>query len=265
MPESILDTIVAVKHQEVAERTSTRSLNCVKALAKAEPPCREFVDALRNRHGKRIALIAEVKKASPSAGLIRQNFDAAAIAKTYEASGADCLSVLTDEQFFQGHDNFLTLARSAVSLPVLRKDFIIDAYQVYEARSIGADAILLIAAILSKAQIAEYQAIAHELGMATLVEVHTEAEMAVAADLACPLIGINSRDLATFTTDLLTVVRLARLSPHGSLLVAESGIKLPTDIDQVLAAGAEAILVGETFTRCEDIGEAVRLLMSHTA
>jgi indole-3-glycerol phosphate synthase len=225
-------------------------------------PPRDFLGALQQPKQGQISLIAEVKKASPSAGVIRPDFDPVQIARIYEESGASCLSVLTDEKFFQGHDDYLKAVREAVALPVIRKDFIVNEWQVYESRWLGADAILLIVAALAPAQIAEYAALAHELNMAVLVEVHTEAEMEVALNAKATLIGINSRDLNTFVTDLGTVERLAAMVPSNVTLVAESGLKTAADVNRVAAAGAKAILVGETFMRAPDIGEAVRELMA---
>ena len=261
MPEpTILDTILTHKRKEVAARKAktpyieeaTRGIGWV---------CRDFLLALQAPPVGTLALIAEVKKASPSAGVIRPGFDPIQIARVYEQSGAACLSVLTDERFFQGHDGYLTAIRTAVDLPLLRKDFIIDTFQIYEARAIGADAILLIAAALSPTQLADYRALAGEIGMASLVEVHTEAEMQIALDVGAKLIGINSRDLNTFVTDLGTVERLAAMVPDGVTLVAESGIKTLADVRRVAEAGAKAVLVGETFMRAPDIGAAVHELM----
>jgi len=261
MPDAtILDKIVAHKKGEVAARKADTPLADIRARAQSEPPARDFLGALRTPPGP-MALIAEVKKASPSAGVIRADFDPVAIARIYDENGAACFSVLTDERFFQGHDSYLALVKTATTRPVLRKDFTVDAYQVYEARSLGADAVLLIAAVLSEAQIAEYAGIARELGMAALVEVHTDAEMAVASSVGAELVGINARDLARFVTDLSTVERLAPLAPTGALLVAESGIKTPADVARVRSAGASAILVGETLMRSDDIGAAVRTLL----
>lgn len=261
MPEpTILDTILAHKREEVAARKA--KMPYIEEAARGIGwVCRDFYQALLAPPVGSVALIAEVKKASPSAGVIRPGFDPVQIARVYEQSGAACLSVLTDEHFFQGHDGYLTAIRVAVDLPLLRKDFIVDAYQIYEARAIGADAILLIAAALSPAQLADYRALAGEIGMTALVEVHTEAEMQVALGAGARLIGINSRDLNTFATDLATVERLAALVPQGVTLVAESGIKTLADVRRVADAGAKAVLVGETFMRAPDIGAAVRGLM----
>lgn len=263
MPEpTILDAILAHKHEEVAERKGRVTLESLRDAAINQTiPTWDFIGALKKPLNGRIALIAEVKKASPSAGVIRPDFDPVQIAKTYEQSGASCLSVLTDEKFFQGHDDCLHAVREAVSLPVLRKDFIVNDWQLFESRALGADAVLLIVAALTPAQVKEYGALAHELGMAALVEVHTEAEMQVALDIGATLIGINSRDLNTFVTDLGTVERLAAMVPAGVTLVAESGIKTPADVQRVAKAGARAILVGETLMRAPDIGAAVQELL----
>jgi len=262
MPEpTILDTIIAYKRTEVQARQAQMTQTQVEARAASAPPPRDFLAALQAPKIGRVTLIAEVKKASPSAGVIRADFDPVVVAKAYEAGGASCLSVLTDEKFFQGHDDFLVAARAAVSLPVLRKDFVMSDWQIYESRALGADAILLIAAVLTKAQISEFQAIARALGMAALVEVHTEAEMRAALAANAKLIGINSRDLNTFVTDLGTVERLAAMVPKGITLVAESGLKTPADVKRVAGAGAKAILVGETLMRADNIWAATRELL----
>ena len=277
---TVLDTILAHKRGEVEARRAAVSLADVQARARDASPARDFMAALGrppapNTGGARlilappvlgaggaISLIAEVKKASPSAGIIRANFNPAQIAREYEAAGTAGLSVLTDEQFFQGHDRYLQEARQAVGLPILRKDFVIDEWQVYESRELGADAILLIVAALAPSQVKEWGALAQSLGMAALVEVHTEAEMEVAVGSGATLIGINSRDLKTFHTDLAVVERLAPMAPPRTLLVAESGLRLPADVARVRAAGARAVLVGETFMRAPDIGASVRELMA---
>lgn len=262
MPEpTILDTILAHKQEEVAAGAAEMPLSEIKVRALAMPPLRDFLAAMRLPKAGSAALIAEVKKASPSAGIIRANFDPVQIARIYEENGASCLSVLTDQKFFQGHDDYLRAVREAVALPVIRKDFIVNEWQIYESRCLGADAVLLIVAALTLTQIAEYALMAQELGMAALVEVHTEAEMQVALGAGAKLIGINSRDLNTFVTDLGTVERLAAMVPQDVTLVAESGIKTPADVRRVADAGAKAILVGETLMRAPDIGAAVRELM----
>ncbi len=263
MPEqtTILDTILAHKQTEVAERKNRRSVSELKSRVADLEPTRDFLGALQTPKIGLVSLIAEVKKASPSAGIIRADFDPVQLARIYEQSGAACLSVLTDEQFFQGHDDYLTTIRAAVALPLLRKDFTVDAYQVYEARALGADAILLIVAALSPERIADYQSLALELGMAALVEVHTEEEMDVARAVGAKLIGINSRDLKTFVTDIGAVARLGARAPADVTLVAESGLKTPADVARVAQAGAKAILVGETLMRASDIGLAIKELL----
>ena len=261
MPEpTILDTILAHKQEEVTARKA-KAPHIEEAARGIGWVCHNFLLALQAPPVGSLALIAEVKKASPSAGVIRPGFDPVQIARIYEQSGAACLSVLTDERFFQGHDSYLTAIRTAVNLPLLRKDFIVDAFQIYEARVIGTDAVLLIAAALSPTQLADYHALAGEIGMTALVEVHTEAEMQVALGAGAKLIGINSRDLNTFVSDLGTVERLAGMVPGDVTLVAESGIRTPADVKRVADTGAKAVLVGETFMRAPDIGAAVRELM----
>jgi indole-3-glycerol phosphate synthase len=261
MPEpTILDTILTHKQTEVAERRSRIALADLRTQASEASSPRDFLGALQRPKTGKTALIAEVKKASPSAGIIRADFNPVQVARIYETHGADCLSVLTDERFFQGHDDYLRAIRQAVALPLLRKDFIVDEWQIYEARMIGADAVLLIAAALSPAQIVDYQAIADTLGMAALVEVHTDREMETALAANARLIGINSRDLNTFVTDLETVERLAAMVPTDVTLVAESGIKTPFDVARVADAGAKAILVGETLMRAPNIGAAIEEL-----
>lgn len=266
MPEpTILDSILTHKQGEVQARRAALPDAAVQARAKDAPPPRDFLAALQTPKMGRVALIAEVKKASPSAGIIRADFDPVQIARIYEGNGAACLSVLTDEKFFQGHDDYLKAVLKAVSLPVIRKDFVVSDWQIYESRALGADAVLLIVAALSPTQIKGYAALAAELGMAALVEVHTEAEMQVALDAGATLIGINSRNLNTFVTDLTTVAQLAAMVPAGVTLVAESGLRSPADVAQVADAGAKAILVGETLMRSADIGAAVRALLSYSA
>ena len=260
---TILDTILAEKFYEVAERQARRPLPHPDMQAQLDdlPPPRDFAGALRGRRaGGRAALIAEVKKASPSAGVIRADFDPVAVAQAYDAAGADCLSVLTDERFFQGHDTYLQAVKAAISLPVLRKDFIVDPYQIYEARLLGADAVLLIAAALRADKLTHYHELALMLGLTPLVEVHTEPEMETALAANAKLIGINSRDLKRFVTDLGVVERLAAMVPEGVTLVAESGIKTVDDVARVARAGAHAVLVGETLMRAPDIGAAVKEL-----
>jgi indole-3-glycerol phosphate synthase len=271
---TILDTIVEEKKREVA-RLPQRSVSTadLKAALKARGGLRDFAGALRKpRHGP-VALIAEVKKASPSAGLIRADFDPVRIAREYEAAGASCLSVLTDEKFFQGSLEYLGLIRQAVKLPLLRKDFIIDERQILEAVEGGADAILLIVAIMSDAQLRQFHALATGAGLAALVEVHDEAELDRALAAGAQLIGVNNRDLKTFKVDLATTERLAarlRTSTAGmqhstrnasALLVAESGIHTRTDVERLRKCGAQAMLVGESLMKHADIGAKVRELL----
>ncbi len=258
---TILDTILAHKREEVAARQAHISRSEVQAQARDNALPRPFLAALRQPRNNRIGLIAEVKKASPSAGIIRADFKPVAIARAYETGGADCLSVLTDERFFQGHDNYLRAVREAVALPLLRKDFVVDGYQIDEARALGADAVLLIVAALTATQVREYQARASAWGMAALVEVHTSEEMGVALAAEATLIGINNRDLSTFVTRLSTTEELAAHVPAHVTLVAESGLKTPADVAQVAQAGARAILVGEALMRAPDIRQAILELM----
>ena len=262
MPEpTILDTILAYKRDEVAERQSRLSLAELRTACLNLPPTRGFQSALQTPKIGPVTLIAEVKKASPSAGIIREDFDPVAIARTYEEAGASCLSVLTDEKFFQGHDEYFRSIREAVTLPMIRKDFVVSQWQIYESRLLGADAVLLIAAALTPLELRDFHGLAQSLGMDALVEVHTEGEMQAALEVEARLIGINSRNLNTFVTDLDTVARLAAQVPGDATLVAESGLKTFADVRQVADAGAKAILVGETLMRAADIGAAIRELM----
>ena len=257
----ILDKIVAVKRQEVAAATKRKSLEAVLADAESRVLTRDFVGALQAKIvAGQPAVIAEVKKASPSKGVLREDFIAADIAQSYAEFGAACLSVLTDQQFFQGGVDYLKQARASCKLPVLRKDFLIDPYQVYEARVMGADCILLIASILSDAQMAEFEAIARGLDMAVLVEVHDGAELARALKLKTPLVGINNRNLKTFEVSLQTSLALLKDVPADRLLVTESGIMTPADVKLMRDAGINAFLVGEAFMRAKDPGEALAAL-----
>lgn len=263
---TLLNEIFRHKKQEVEARMERIPFAEMAARAKDAPPPRDFLGALRQPKRGPVALIAEVKKASPSAGVIREDFDPVEIAHTYEENGASCLSVLTDKKFFQGHDNYLRTVREAVTLPVLRKDFTLYPYQIEEARALGADAILLIAAILPLHDIRNLMTDAYCLKMTTIVEVHTEPELeaaleAIRAGGVTAIIGINSRNLNTFNTDLGTVERLAAMVPADVTLVAESGIRTYADVDRVAKAGAKAILVGETLMRAPDIGAALRELL----
>ena len=260
----ILQRIVAVKREEVASARAQRSLASWRAdaeSAEARGDGRDFEAALRARMAAgRAAVIAEVKKASPSKGVLREHFVPAEIAASYEAGGAACLSVLTDERFFQGSAAYLRQARAACRLPVLRKDFMIDEYQVVEARALGADCILLIAACLDDAQMADLETCARALGMAVLVEVHDGAELDRALRLATPLLGINNRNLKTFEVTLETTLALLPRLPADRLLVTESGILARADVQRMRDAGVGAFLVGEAFMRAPDPGAALQAL-----
>ena len=260
---AILDTILAYKREEVAGRQAKTPQEELQRRIADLPPPHGFLTALQTPKIGSVTLIAEIKKASPSAGVIRADFDPVQIARIYEENGASCLSVLTDEKFFQGHDNYFRAVREAVALPMIRKDFVVSAWQIYESRALGADAVLLIAAALSASQLRDYQDLAWELGMTALVEVHTDVEMQTTLGADAQLIGINSRDLSTFVTDLGVVERLAKQVPAGVTLVAESGLQTPADVRRVALAGAKAILVGETLMRAPDIGAALRELMGN--
>lgn len=257
----ILDKIVAVKHQEVAAARKRKPLEIVRADAESRVLTRDFVGALRAKIAAgQPAVIAEIKKASPSKGVIRQDFIPADIAQSYADSGAACLSVLTDVQFFQGQVDYLKQARASCQLPVLRKDFMVDPYQIYESRAMGADCILLIAACLDDAQMKDMEAIAMALDMAVLVEVHDGAELDRALKLKTPLVGINNRNLQTFEVTLDTTLGLLAAVPADRLLVTESGILSRGDVLRMGAAGVNAFLVGEAFMRAPDPGEALAAL-----
>ena len=256
-----LTEICDTKRGEVAARKVSASLSDLEALATEQSAPRGFEAALRAKAASGFALIAEIKKASPSKGLIRANFDPAAHAAAYQQGGATCLSVLTDAPYFQGHEDYLIAARAACELPVLRKDFMVDPWQVGEARSIGADAILIIVAALDDAQMAEIEAAALERGMDVLVEVHNEAEMVRAARLKSRLIGVNNRDLKRFVTDLAVTERLAPLAPEGTLLVSESGINSHADLQRLSRSGIRTFLVGESLMRQDNIADATRALL----
>ena len=262
----ILQRIVAVKHTELAALRAQRSLAQLRADCAALPPAaapRAFEAALRSRIARgAAAVIAEVKKASPSKGVLRENFSPAEIAQQYERGGAACLSVLTDETFFQGSTAYLQQARTACTLPVLRKDFIVDEYQVLHARVMGADCILLIAACLSDTQMAELEACALDLSMAVLVEVHDAAELQRALRLRTPLLGINNRNLRTFEVSLQNTLDLLPSVPADRLLVTESGILAAADVQRMRSAGVHAFLVGEAFMRASDPGAALSALFA---
>jgi len=251
----ILDKILARKAEEVAAAKRARPLERLRDEARAAPPPRDFAGALRAKiAGGQAAVIAEIKKASPSKGLLRADFDPAAIAASYAAHGAACLSVLTDREFFQGAPQHLAAAKHACALPALRKDFMLDAYQVFEARALGADCILLIAAALDLARMQELEALAQELGMAVLIEVHDAAELASALALRTPLVGINNRDLRSFETRLATTLELLPRIPPERLVIAESGIRTSADVALMRANGVHAFLVGEAFMRAAEPG-----------
>ena len=257
----ILDKIVAVKLREVAAAKTRKSLELVRADAESRVLTRDFVGAIRAKIAEgKPAVIAEVKKASPSKGVIREDFIPADIAQSYAEFGAACLSVLTDVQFFQGSVDYLKQARASCQLPVLRKDFMVDSYQIYESRSMGADAVLLIAACLDDAQMKDMESIALSLDMAVLVEVHDQAELERALKLRTPLIGINNRNLKTFEVSLDTTLTLRSQVPAERILVTESGIHTRDDVLRMGAAGISTFLVGEAFMRVPEPGEALTAL-----
>ncbi len=281
---TILDEILAHKREEVAERRAARPLTEVQAAAAAMPPTRGFTDALSAivKLGQapapdtgqapinsdlaaswgQAAIIAEVKKASPSKGVIRENFDPVAIAHSYAAAGASCLSVLTDEKYFQGRDEFLQSIRDEVDLPLLRKEFIVTEYQIHESRALGADCILLIVSALENIQLAELHECARDLSLDVLIEVHDAAELAVALDLSPSLVGINNRNLKTFETSLQITYDLLETIPLDVLVVTESGIRTREDVQAMRERNVHAFLVGEAFMRAEDPGLALRKLFS---
>lgn len=262
----ILNRIVAVKTEEVARAKGVTPLAAVRAEARQAQPVRDFVGALRARiAARKPAVIAEIKKASPSRGVLRDPFDPAAIAASYERHGAACLSVLTDEQFFQGALEHLRQARAACALPVLRKDFTLDPYQVYEARAAGADCILLIVAVLETARMQELEEAARELGMGVLVEVHDTLELERSLALKTPLIGINNRNLRTFETRLETTLDLLDRIPRDRVVVTESGILTREHVGTLLARGVGCFLVGEAFMRAADPGVELDRLFGEAA
>jgi indole-3-glycerol phosphate synthase len=254
----ILSQIVAVKREEIAAAQQRVSLQAIRADAESRVLTRDFEGALRRKIAAgRSAVIAEIKKASPSKGLLRADFIPADIAQSYAEAGAACLSVLTDRQFFQGQNDFLKQARASCDLPVLRKDFMVDPYQIYESRAVGADCVLLIAACLEDAQMAELEGIARSLDMAVLVEVHDAAELERALKLRTPLLGINNRNLRTFEVTLQTTLDLLQRVPGDRLVITESGIQSKDDVRKMREAGVHAFLVGEAFMRADDPGSAL--------
>ena len=253
----ILDEIVKTKRREVAERKEAVPLHSLAKTTEKSPSARDFKAAL----GGCCAIVAEVKRCSPSRGPLRTDFDPVQIAWEYEHYGASAISVLTDENFFGGSNEALAAVKGAVALPVLRKEFIIDPYQIYEARAIGADAILLIAAILTENQLREYRDLAASLGMASLVEIHDREELEKALATGAEIIGINNRDLKTFETDIRISLELSPLIPEGRIAVSESGIRSRADIEMLLTAGIQAFLIGETLIAAPEIGMKLEELL----
>ena len=260
----ILTRILTTKQQEVAAAQAALPLAELRARAADMPPPRGFVQAMRAQHSQgRAALIAEIKKASPSKGLIRPDFHPEQLARAYEAAGAACLSVLTDELYFQGSAGYLKTARAAVSLPVLRKDFMVSAYQIHQSRAMGADAVLLIAAALSQTQLEEFEGIAHELGMAVLLELHHADELEKCRSLTTPLRGVNNRNLRTFEVSLQqTLDLLPEIAGEGRIVITESGIRSREDVQFMRSHGVHSFLIGETFMRADDVGAEVKKLFA---
>jgi indole-3-glycerol phosphate synthase len=254
----ILDQIVAVKREEIASLKESTPLARLQEAINDLPPTRDFRQAISYRP---CAIIAELKRSSPSKGRIRKDFDPVQIASVYQEYGAQAVSILTDEQFFEGKGDYLTAIKKTIALPLLRKDFIIDPYQIYETRALGGDALLLIAAILEQGQLREYIRLAGQLGLAPLVEVHTKQELTKALAASAEIIGINNRDLQTFSTDLKRTLELAPLIPKGKIVVAESGITTKKDIELLMQAGVHCFLIGEALMRADDIGGKLRELL----
>ena len=259
----ILNKILLDKASEVVERAEQVSLHALSSKVEHMPPARGFASAIRNKVDTgQIAVIAEIKKASPSKGVIREKFEPADIAKSYEKNGACCLSVLTDEKYFQGSTDYLKQARAACDLPVLRKDFMVDPYQIYEAREMGADAILLIAAALGDPMMSDMEQAALALGLDVLVEVHNQQELERALELSTPLLGINNRNLRTFETSLQTTLSMLSLIPDDKIVVSESGIHTPADIKKLRDNDVNSFLIGEAFMRNENPGAALANLIA---
>ena len=260
----ILTRILTTKQQEVAAAQAALPLAELRARAADMPTPRGFVQAMHAQHSQgRAALIAEIKKASPSKGLIRPDFHPEQLARAYEAAGAACLSVLTDEPYFQGSAGYLKTARAAVSLPVLRKDFMVSAYQIHQSRAMGADAVLLIAAAISQTQLEEFEGIAHELGMAVLLELHHADELEKCRRLTTPLRGVNNRNLRTFEVSLQqTLDLLPEITGEGRIVITESGIRSREDVQFMRSHGVHSFLIGETFMRADDVGAEVKKLFA---
>ena len=259
---TILDTILAAKREEVGAARAARSFADVDTAARSAPPVRTFAEALRRPHGAAVRVLAEIKRASPSAGAIRPGADPAEIAADYANGGATALSVLTDKQFFDGELSFLARVRERVQLPLLRKDFVIDAYQIAEARAAGADAVLLIVAALDERQLTELLAAAKSYHLDALVEVHDTREADIALSVGAMIVGVNHRDLRTFTMDMTLTAQIAPRVPPGTILVGESGIKTADDVRRLGEAGAHAVLVGEHLMRQPSPGAALRELLA---
>ena len=263
MTETILDKIKAYKLEEIATDKAAKPIETIEAEAKSAPPVRGFSSALHTAIREGYGLIAEVKKASPSKGLIREDFDPAALASAYAEGGAACLSILTDSPSFQGSKDYLVQARGACDLPILRKDFMYDPYQVAEARALGADCILIILASVSDVQAAELEAVASDWGMDALIEVHDVAELERAGLLKSDLIGINNRNLKTFETTLDTTRSLSKLTPADRLIVSESGLSTPDDLADIARYGVRCFLIGESLMRQDDVSAATRTLLAN--
>ena len=263
MSEDILTGIIAKKHEEVSARRKVLTVSELRKRIERQHPPRGFIEAIRKRAGRRqAAIIAEVKKASPSRGVIREDFDPLAVATSYEQSGATCLSVLTDVHFFQGSDEYLQIVKSGTSLPVLRKDFMVDPYQIYESRAIGADCILLIAAILDPETLHTFHDLARSLDLDVLVEVHNREELEKALTLSPELLGINNRNLKTFEVSLNTTLDLLAEIPEGVCVVTESGIHQRADVARMMSNHVYGFLVGEAFMKEPDPGQALKFLFS---